>query len=50
MRIAADAIVPIAESRELAAQELLELEETGRVPTMMRPDEVVAAIRERFEP
>jgi sigma-B regulation protein RsbQ len=49
-----DAIVPIDESRELAARlqdvELLELEGTGHVPTMTRPDEVVAAIRRRFAP
>ena len=48
----ADAIVPIAGSRELATQlpdvELLELEGVGHVPTMTRPDEVVAAIRRRF--
>ncbi len=48
----ADAIVPIEESRELAARltdaELLEFEGSGHVPTMTRPDEVVAAIRERF--
>jgi pimeloyl-ACP methyl ester carboxylesterase len=48
----ADAIVPVDESRELAAQlhdvELLEFEGTGHVPTMTRPDEVVAAIQRRF--
>lgn len=48
----ADVIAPIAESRDLAARlgdvELLEFEETGHVPTMTRPDEVVVAIRERF--
>ena len=48
----ADAIVPIAGSRELAAQlqdvELLELEGVGHVPTMTRADDVVAAIRRRF--
>jgi 3-oxoadipate enol-lactonase len=48
----ADAIVPIDGSRELATQlpdvELLELEGVGHVPTMTRPDEVVAVIRRRF--
>ncbi len=48
----ADVIVPIAESRDLAAQlqdvELVEFEATGHVPTMTRPDDVVAAIRRRF--
>ncbi len=48
----ADAIVPIDESRELAARlsdvELLEFEGSGHVPTMTRPNEVVAAIRRRF--
>jgi pimeloyl-ACP methyl ester carboxylesterase len=48
----ADAIVPIAGSRELAARlddvELVELEGVGHVPTMTRPDDVVAAIRRRF--
>jgi pimeloyl-ACP methyl ester carboxylesterase len=48
----ADAIVPIDESRELAARlpdvELLEFEGSGHVPTMTRPDEVVAAIQRRF--
>lgn len=48
----ADAIVPIDESRTLATQlpdvELLELDGVGHVPTMTRPDEVVAAIRRRF--
>lgn len=50
----ADVIVPIDGSRELAAQlrdvELLEFDGTGHVPTMTRPDEVVAAIRRRFAP
>jgi pimeloyl-ACP methyl ester carboxylesterase len=48
----ADAIVPIDESRELAARlpdvELLEFEGSGHVPTMTRPDDVVAAIQSRF--
>ena len=48
----ADAIVPIDESRQLAARlrdvELLEFEGSGHVPTMTRPDEVVAAIVKRF--
>ena len=48
----ADAIVPIDESRELATRlqdvELLELDDVGHVPTMTRPDDVVAAIRRRF--
>jgi pimeloyl-ACP methyl ester carboxylesterase len=48
----ADAIVPIESGRALAAllpdAELLELEGSGHVPTMTRPDEVVAAIRRRF--
>ena len=48
----ADAIVPIDESRQLAARlpdvELLEFEGSGHVPTMTRPDEVVAAIQRRF--
>jgi pimeloyl-ACP methyl ester carboxylesterase len=48
----ADAIVPIAGSRELAALlpdvELIELDGVGHVPTMTRPDEVVAAIQRRF--
>jgi pimeloyl-ACP methyl ester carboxylesterase len=50
----ADAIAPIDESRELAARltdaELLEFEGSGHVPTMTRPDEVVAAIQRRFAP
>jgi non-heme chloroperoxidase len=48
----ADAIVPIDLSRRLAEllpdAELIEFEETGHVPTMTRPGEVVAAIRRRF--
>jgi pimeloyl-ACP methyl ester carboxylesterase len=48
----ADVIVPIAESRKLAAEledvELVELEGAAHVPTMTRPDDVVAAIRRRF--
>jgi pimeloyl-ACP methyl ester carboxylesterase len=48
----ADAIVPIDESRQLAARlrdvELLEFDGSGHVPTMTRPDEVVAAIQRRF--
>jgi pimeloyl-ACP methyl ester carboxylesterase len=48
----ADAIVPIDVSRTLAAllpdAELLELEGSGHVPTMTRPDEVVEAIVRRF--
>lgn len=48
----ADAIVPIEAGRELAEllpnAELLEFEGSGHVPTMTRPDEVVAAIRRRF--
>jgi pimeloyl-ACP methyl ester carboxylesterase len=44
--------VPIDESRKLAAQlpdvELLEFEGAGHVPTMTRPEEVVAAIQRRF--
>jgi pimeloyl-ACP methyl ester carboxylesterase len=48
----ADAIVPIDVSRALAGRlpdvELLELDGIGHVPTMTRPDEVVAAIRRRF--
>jgi pimeloyl-ACP methyl ester carboxylesterase len=48
----ADAIVPIEASRQLAGllpnAELLEFEGSGHVPTMTRPDEVVAAIRHRF--
>ena len=50
----ADAIVPIDESRALAARlpdaELVEFEGSGHVPTMTRPDEVVAAIQRRFAP
>jgi pimeloyl-ACP methyl ester carboxylesterase len=45
----ADAIVPVEVGRALAAAlpnaELLELDGVGHVPTMTRPDEVVAAIR-----
>lgn len=48
----ADAIVPIAASRELVERlpdaTLVEIEGAGHVPTMTRPDEVVAAIVERF--
>lgn len=48
----ADAIVPIEHSRELAGLlpdvELVEVEGSGHVPTMTRPDEVVAAITRRF--
>lgn len=48
----ADAIVPIDVSRRLAELipdvELVEFESTGHVPTMTRPDEVVAAILHRF--
>jgi 3-oxoadipate enol-lactonase len=48
----ADAIAPIDVSRRLAEVlpdvELVELADTGHVPTMTRPDEVVAAIRHRF--
>lgn len=48
----ADAIVPVDVGRAVAARvpdvELLELEGIGHVPTMTRPDEVVAAIRRRF--
>ena len=48
----ADAIVPIDESRQLAAAredvELLELDGVGHVPTMTRPEVVVEAIRRRF--
>jgi 3-oxoadipate enol-lactonase len=48
----ADAIVPIELSRALVDRlpdaELLELDGVGHVPTMTRPDEVVAAIRRRF--
>jgi pimeloyl-ACP methyl ester carboxylesterase len=50
----ADAIVPIDESRTLAAllpdADLVEFEGAGHVPTMTRPDEVVAAIQRRFAP
>ena len=42
----------IEASRQLAwllpNAELLEFESSGHVPTMTRPDEVVAAIRHRF--
>ena len=48
----ADAIVPVEHGRRLAEllpdAELVELEGTGHVPTMTRPDDVVAAIRRRF--
>ena len=48
----ADAIVPIDVSRRLAEllpnMELLELDGIGHVPTMTRPDDVVAAILQRF--
>jgi pimeloyl-ACP methyl ester carboxylesterase len=48
----ADAIAPIDVSRRLAEVlpdvELVELADTGHVPTMTRPDEVVAAILRRF--
>ncbi|HEY2542229.1 MAG TPA: alpha/beta hydrolase [Gaiellaceae bacterium] len=48
----ADAIAPIESSRRLSAlvpdAELLELEGIGHVPTMTRPDDVVAAILRRF--
>lgn len=48
----ADAIAPIETSRRLGELipdvELLELEGVGHVPTMTRPDEVVAAILRRF--
>ena len=48
----ADAIAPIESSRRLSGlipdAELLELEEVGHVPTMTRPDDVVAAILRRF--
>ena len=48
----ADVIVPIEHSRELARllpdAELVEIEGSGHVPTMTRPDEVVAAITRRF--
>ena len=48
----ADAIVPIEHSRELAGllpdAELVEVEGSGHVPTMTRPNEVVAAITRRF--
>jgi pimeloyl-ACP methyl ester carboxylesterase len=47
-----DAIVPVESSRRLSElipdAELLELAGVGHVPTMTRPDEVVAAIRRRF--
>jgi pimeloyl-ACP methyl ester carboxylesterase len=48
----ADAIVPIELSRALVEilpdAELVEFDGAGHVPTMTRPDEVVAAIRRRF--
>jgi pimeloyl-ACP methyl ester carboxylesterase len=48
----ADPIVPIDVSRRLAEllpdAELVEFPGVGHVPTMTRPDEVVAAIRHRF--
>jgi pimeloyl-ACP methyl ester carboxylesterase len=48
----ADAIVPVELSRTLAQllpdAELVEFDGVGHVPTMTRPDEVVAAIRRRF--
>jgi pimeloyl-ACP methyl ester carboxylesterase len=48
----ADPIVPIDVSRRLAALlpdvQLVEFAGVGHVPTMTRPDEVVAAIRHRF--
>lgn len=48
----ADAIVPIDVSRRLAGLlpdvELVELDGIGHVPTMTRPDEVVAAVQRRF--
>ena len=48
----ADAIAPIETSHRLAESlpdvELLELAGVGHVPTMTRPDDVVAAIRRRF--
>ena len=48
----ADAIVPVELSRALVELlpdgELLELDGVGHVPTMTRPDEVVAAIQRRF--
>lgn len=48
----ADAIVPIDLSRTLVDLlpdgELVELDGVGHVPTMTRPDAVVAAIRRRF--
>lgn len=48
----ADAIVPIEHSRSLAALlpdvELVELEGSGHVPTMTRPEDVVDAILRRF--
>jgi pimeloyl-ACP methyl ester carboxylesterase len=48
----ADSIVPVELSRRLAEQmpdvELVELDGVGHVPTMTRPDEVVAAIHRRF--
>jgi pimeloyl-ACP methyl ester carboxylesterase len=48
----ADAIVPIELTRTLVEilpdAELVEFDGAGHVPTMTRPDEVVAAIRRRF--
>jgi pimeloyl-ACP methyl ester carboxylesterase len=48
----ADAIVPVELSRTLVGllpdAELTEFDGVGHVPTMTRPDEVVAAIRRRF--
>jgi pimeloyl-ACP methyl ester carboxylesterase len=48
----ADAIVPIELSRALVEilpdAELIEFDGVGHVPTMTRPDEVVAAIQRRF--
>jgi pimeloyl-ACP methyl ester carboxylesterase len=48
----ADAIVPIELSRKLVEAlpdgELVEFADVGHVPTMTRPDDVVAAVRRRF--
>lgn len=48
----ADAIVPVEYARELARLipdcELVVLDRAGHVPTLTRPQEVVAAIRKRF--